>query len=226
MAEIQKTNRAVEIVTLHNEINSMLKTSLEKALQIGKLLIEQKKSCLHGEFTAWIKDNLPFTKMTASNYMRLHRNREFLKSKRVLLLNEAYELLPRKTIISQVLNNDDAKLYIDQIEPNPFFDISHLITESISHWKNVIKRFNGMPYWITVVRYADGKYQNVVEHEHYYALQNLGIKQLPVSVVTLRDKDMKWALEQFDYPRYNKRAKRIQEAIDFYNSQSGNNIYG
>ena len=82
-----------EIIALHNEIVGHLKQSLEKAIQIGELLTEQKQSLKHGEFTKWVKENLPFTDRTARNYMRLHRERNRLKTETVSDLKGAYALL-------------------------------------------------------------------------------------------------------------------------------------
>ena len=53
-------SRTQKIVALHNEITSHLKMSLQKAIEVGELLTEQKQSLNHGDFTPWIKDNLPF----------------------------------------------------------------------------------------------------------------------------------------------------------------------
>jgi hypothetical protein len=61
-------------------------------MRIGELLTEQKESLGHGEFTAWVKENLPFTVRTAQNYMRIWNERETLKSETVLLLG-SYRLL-------------------------------------------------------------------------------------------------------------------------------------
>ena len=48
---------------------------MEKAIELGGLLAEQKETLSHGEFTPWIEANLPFTDRTARNYMRLHDGR-------------------------------------------------------------------------------------------------------------------------------------------------------
>jgi hypothetical protein len=85
--------RAQRIVALHNEVTSHLKMSLQKAIEVGELLTEQKQSLNHGDFTPWIKDNLPFTEKTAQNYMRLHRERDRLKTETVSDLKSAYKLL-------------------------------------------------------------------------------------------------------------------------------------
>jgi len=78
-----EVSRLQEITQLHNEIGGYLKMSLEKAIRIGELLVEQKNSLKHGGFISWVKDNLPFTDRTARNYMGLYRERDRLKTETV-----------------------------------------------------------------------------------------------------------------------------------------------
>ena len=92
MNAIEKT-RADEIVRLHGEIEGLFKMSLDKAMRIGELLAEQKATMKHGEFTPWVKGNLPFTDRTARNYMRVYRNQKRLKTETVSVLGQAYRLL-------------------------------------------------------------------------------------------------------------------------------------
>lgn len=92
MLDIGKT-RIDEIKTLHLEIMGHLKMSLEKAIKIGQLLTEQKTELKHGEFTPWMKDNLPFTERTARNYMKLFQEKHRLKTETVSDLTSAYRLL-------------------------------------------------------------------------------------------------------------------------------------
>ncbi len=92
MAEIE-VSRTRKIVQLHQEIGTHLRTSLVKAIEIGRLLTEQKEALPHGEFGRWVERNLPFTDRTARNYMRLHEERDRLKTETVSDLEEAYRLL-------------------------------------------------------------------------------------------------------------------------------------
>ena len=82
-----------EIIELHAEIIDHFSAGLEKAIRIGELLIEQKNMLGHGEFISWIEKNLPFTDRTARNYMRLHRNKNEIKTENVSDLNSAYKML-------------------------------------------------------------------------------------------------------------------------------------
>ena len=90
--ELEKI-RTEEIVTLHQEIIGHLKQSLEKAIRIGQLLSEQKESLKHGQFTPWLKGNVPFSDRTARNYMRLWHERDRIKTESVSDLSSAYVLL-------------------------------------------------------------------------------------------------------------------------------------
>lgn len=102
-----------EIACLHNEIIGYFKKSVEKAIRIGQLLTEQKECLKHGEFTKWIKNNLPFTDRTARNYMRLYNNRDKLKTETVSDLTTGYELLTENRKIESKTCNDIVK-YINE----------------------------------------------------------------------------------------------------------------
>jgi hypothetical protein len=90
--QIEK-NRREEIARLHEEIVGHLRQSLEKAIRIGELLTEQKESLKHGEYTPWLKANVPFSDRTAQNYMRVYRERDRIKTETVSDLTGAYKLL-------------------------------------------------------------------------------------------------------------------------------------
>jgi len=81
------------ILSLHEEILGAARNSVPKAIQIGKLLTEQKAAIKHGEWLKWMKDNLPFSQQTVSNYMRLFDNRDKLPIVGNLELTDAYRLL-------------------------------------------------------------------------------------------------------------------------------------
>lgn len=91
-----KTNRIEEITRLHNELTGLLMNSLEKAIKIGSLLEEQKKSLAHGKFIPWVEENLPFKERTARNYRRVYQNRNELKRQAVADLNTAYLVLEER----------------------------------------------------------------------------------------------------------------------------------
>jgi hypothetical protein len=86
-------NRVQEIWNLHGLFIESLKKSLEHAMRIGELLVEQKSELPHGLFGAWIDSNMPFSIRTAQNYMKVYRERDRLKSATVSHLTEAYNIL-------------------------------------------------------------------------------------------------------------------------------------
>lgn len=65
-----------KINNLHKGIFGAFKTSFEKAIEIGGLLIECKEKIPHGEWLHWMNVNLKFSQKTASNYMRIYKTRE------------------------------------------------------------------------------------------------------------------------------------------------------
>ena len=89
----ERSEAATEIARLHGEVESAIRTSLEKAMRIGELLVETKANLGHGRFLPWVEANLPFTDRTARSYMRIHRDRDRLKSESVSNLTGAYKLL-------------------------------------------------------------------------------------------------------------------------------------
>lgn len=66
LAEIANTVNAE-----HNELESMLKSSMARAVNIGRLLTEAKQLAGHGNWGAWLKNNCQFSERTAQNYMRV-----------------------------------------------------------------------------------------------------------------------------------------------------------
>jgi hypothetical protein len=78
---------------LHGQLIGALRVSLQSAIEIGALLREAKRQTGHGSFGKWIADNVKFSARTATNYMRLHDNRDSLKSENVSDLSDAYRLL-------------------------------------------------------------------------------------------------------------------------------------
>jgi hypothetical protein len=87
------SNATAEITRLHDEIITSLQTNLDKAMRIGEMLTDIKAALPHGDFGPWIGSHLPFTDRTARNYMRLHRERDRLKTETVSDLGTAYKLL-------------------------------------------------------------------------------------------------------------------------------------
>ena len=92
MNAIQKT-RIDRITDLHNEIGGYLKMTLDKAIEIGALLSEQKAEIKHGEWLPWVKEKLPFSERLTRDYMRFYERREELKTAKVADLTQARKFL-------------------------------------------------------------------------------------------------------------------------------------
>lgn len=102
------TNQAAGVINrLHGEIVSAMKTSLEKAFQIGELLCREKTKLGHGMFGPWCASSLPFSQRTAGRFMRLHLDRDRLKLDSVTNLTEAYRLLADEKCNTHVTFSDD-----------------------------------------------------------------------------------------------------------------------
>ncbi|MBA7579629.1 DUF3102 domain-containing protein [Candidatus Atribacteria bacterium 1244-E10-H5-B2] len=95
---LPEKSRIAEIIRIHNELQKLYYSGLDRAIQLGELLDEQKKSLKYGEFVDWVNKNLPFSERTARNYRVIFKNREFLKRKVVSSLDTAYLLLKKSKI--------------------------------------------------------------------------------------------------------------------------------
>jgi hypothetical protein len=87
----------IKVNQLHAAILYAAKRSLEDGIVIGEILAKRKAKCGHGNWLPWLKDNAPFTAVTASNYIRLFENAEWLKSKNVFDLTDARLQLKAKS---------------------------------------------------------------------------------------------------------------------------------
>jgi hypothetical protein len=88
-----KVNRAIEINRLYGEICDELRTTVQKAIRVGELLIEQKAECGHGKWLLWLKANVKFSKSSAENFMNAYKRRNKIPTVGNLSLKEAYGYL-------------------------------------------------------------------------------------------------------------------------------------
>ncbi|HQO64388.1 MAG TPA: DUF3102 domain-containing protein [Syntrophorhabdus sp.] len=99
---------AMRLRNLHVEILHGVYTVLDKAIEAGSILKGVKKSLPHGAFTRWVEDNTGINIRTAQRYMKIHDNKDQLKSDSVSFLNDAHKLLtaPRE----KQLGDDEREL--------------------------------------------------------------------------------------------------------------------
>lgn len=91
---------AEQIIKLHQELEAYAKRTIVTAIEIGRLLIEQKRELPHGQFEQWIDESLPFSPRHARRFMKLYLNRGMLgKTDNMtdLTLAEALRLITEKT---------------------------------------------------------------------------------------------------------------------------------
>lgn len=67
--------------------------AVKKAIEIGRLLTEQKSELAHGEWIPWVESNLTFGDSMARKYMRVYANRERVTDLEVPSLRQAVALL-------------------------------------------------------------------------------------------------------------------------------------
>lgn len=67
-----------KINRLHQECCASMRTTLQKAIALGKLLVTQKEKCGHGKWLPWIEANLKFGERQVQRYIRCYDNREKL----------------------------------------------------------------------------------------------------------------------------------------------------
>jgi hypothetical protein len=72
---------ADKINKLHDEFCASMRSTLQIAIDIGELLVEQKKQCGHGKWLPWVKANLRFSEATAKRYMQCYSNRDALRNR-------------------------------------------------------------------------------------------------------------------------------------------------
>jgi hypothetical protein len=93
MEALTTTKLADEINRLHDGIVGALQNTVTDAIEIGRLLTEQKNSLAHGEWLPWLKENIEFAERTAQEYMGFYEHRDRLKSAQCADFASARKLL-------------------------------------------------------------------------------------------------------------------------------------
>jgi hypothetical protein len=62
---------AARINAEHDLAQSKEQQAVEHYRKVGLMLLDAKKGCVHGEWTAWLKKNVKFSQRSAVNYMAL-----------------------------------------------------------------------------------------------------------------------------------------------------------
>jgi hypothetical protein len=98
-----------EIKIWYANFEEGVRQSVEAALEIGRILCEQKQALGHGAFLPWLHQHVSFiSERTAQRWMKLHTNRARLKSDSVSDLTSAYRLLEAPSDNEAVAPADDS----------------------------------------------------------------------------------------------------------------------
>lgn len=103
---LAKTDIVDEIRIHHETFVNGVKDCVDAALEIGRILNEQKAAMAHGQFLPWLESNVTFiASRTCRRWMQLDRNRSKLAS--VANLSEAYQMLEAPKAVDDDGGGDD-----------------------------------------------------------------------------------------------------------------------
>jgi hypothetical protein len=83
--QLQRTEKIKQLLS---ELNGCLKMSVNKAIEIGKELHEQKEGLEHGRFLIWVETELSLSRQTVDRYIKVFLNKD--KMSKLDSLQEAY----------------------------------------------------------------------------------------------------------------------------------------
>ena len=114
---------ATKINNAHRQAREAAKVSLQRAIEVGEYLIEAKEQVGHGDWLAWLTDNVAFSDRSAQAYMQCARHKDEINTKTAaaadLTLREGLETISfegRRTrdlfpILAFVSTDQDAAAY-------------------------------------------------------------------------------------------------------------------
>jgi hypothetical protein len=110
-------NTVEEINRLHGELQSLATDVRDRAIRIGELLCDMKRSLEHGKWLSWLHCNVSFSERTARNYMRVFQEGARLKSANVADLTAAYLELDKPSAESeqQSATNSDHSRFLENL---------------------------------------------------------------------------------------------------------------
>lgn len=91
-----QSERSPEVIA--KEINFLLARTKQNFIEIGNLLLEARKQVKHGEWEAWLKENVSFSRYTAHKFMQVALRFSNVASTQHLNSAQMFELLalPKK----------------------------------------------------------------------------------------------------------------------------------
>ena len=144
MSDIEQS-RATKITELHNQLEQLMRTTLDKAIEIGGLLAEQKAELPHGQWGQWVADNLPFSDRVARDYMRFYERRDELKTANLADLTEARKYIAGPETKAQTTKQSNSNPLGALLGDNPKVRVTDQGIEfmeplTFAEWENLISR--------------------------------------------------------------------------------------
>jgi hypothetical protein len=85
--------RITKLANLHRAMMQGLGGAMDKAIAIGEELTAIKDELPHGEFGPWIEANMPFSRKSATNWMRIYAHRNDPNVQSIANLTDALNIL-------------------------------------------------------------------------------------------------------------------------------------
>jgi ParB family chromosome partitioning protein len=118
---------AAEINAEHERCERVLKAGLKHAVKVGLLLLEAKDQIPHGDWGAWVEENVQFSRRTAQAYMRVaERLPELEEAQSVahLSFGDALKLLAKPHVAH---NSGESEWYT----PGKYIDAARAVMDGV-----------------------------------------------------------------------------------------------
>jgi hypothetical protein len=92
--------------------------------------------------------------------------------------------------VKQIVFNEqeflEAEIDIRQITPNPYFDLGSIEHDNVRYWTKAI-RSRGVSWRTEVRRTPSGVYENINQHERYFAMYYSDVGKIRVKIYTITE---------------------------------------
>lgn len=156
--------RLREIKSLYEGVKTAWRTTLDDAIKIGGLLIEQKESLKHREWGPWCKQHLPFSYSGATSYMRLYRHQEIVKKLTVSDLKSTLTELSRILAEPDPTPDREIKFTLSPEEGDEFDSLITDLMENVFRVKSPAEAIMGEA--IMVALRFTYKHKELIDEDH------------------------------------------------------------
>lgn len=156
------------IVKLHNEVMLSVKTTMDKVMQIGNLLLDIKEEIPYGEFCSYVDKNLPFSMRTAQNYMRVYLNKD--KIKEIKDVSSAYAMIENKSLKKEKAEKPEAEIETAEDEINIDVDDTECVIPETERNSNNFLYWRDVEIAVKALERAYEKLSSVRDHTTPIAL--------------------------------------------------------